>query len=298
MTPTAPPRATASRPAAPATPGHRRTVRTGSPPRRVSGPARGRPVTAPRRAPARGRTHRVESLGARVVAAVRRLPDHSLLDRVIRGRAWIAILGVMLAGIVAMQVEVLKLGATMGRAIERATALQSRNELLRESVASLADEQRIERLATGLGMVMPPPGGVGFLRAKASNASRAAASIKAPNAAAFQALMSSNGTITPPPTAPGAVTTAGGSGSTTTSTGTTATGATATGTTSTGASATGASSTASTATGTGAASTASPSTGSPSTGVATAAPLGTGGSGTSSSGTSTATGGGASVTGG
>ena len=35
----------------------------------------------------------------------------------------------------------------MGNAIEQATALQSRNELLRANVASLADDQRIERLA-------------------------------------------------------------------------------------------------------------------------------------------------------
>ncbi len=42
----------------------------------------------------------------------------------------------LLAGIVAMQVEVLKLSANMGRSIERGTALQSRNEQLRASVAA------------------------------------------------------------------------------------------------------------------------------------------------------------------
>ena len=112
----------------------------------------------------------------------------------------------MLAGIVAMQVEVLKLGATMGRAIEQGTALQSRNELLRDSVASLEDEQRIVRLASGLGMVMPAPGGVGFLRARASNVNRAAANIKAPDPAEFAAMLSSNGAITQPPVPPGAST--------------------------------------------------------------------------------------------
>ena len=129
-------------------------------------------------------------------AFVRGLPDHSLLDRLIRGRAWIPILGVMLAGIVAMQVEVLKLGATMGRAIERGSALQSRNELLRDSVASLEDEQRIMRLAGGLGMVMPSPGGVGFLQARNANVGQAAANIKPPDAAAFSMLLTSNGTLT------------------------------------------------------------------------------------------------------
>src|SRR5205085_833946 len=150
-------------------PGVRRTPRQpgtprkpGTPriPRRVSGPATGRV----REAPVATRIARPR----RRAAFLRDLPDHPLLDRLVRGRAWIPLLGVMLAGIVAMQVEVLKLGASIGRSIERSTALQSRNELLRESVASLADEQRIERLASGLGMVMPTPGAVGFLAARRS----------------------------------------------------------------------------------------------------------------------------------
>ena len=65
-----------------------------------------------------------------------------------------------------MQVEVLKLGAGIGRSIERGTQLQSRNELLRASVATLADDQRIERLAVGMGMVMPAPTAVSFLSLK------------------------------------------------------------------------------------------------------------------------------------
>src|ERR1700722_13346200 len=47
-----------------------------------------------RRAPARART--TGSLRGRAFAFVRALPDHQLLDRLIRGRAWIAMLGVML----------------------------------------------------------------------------------------------------------------------------------------------------------------------------------------------------------
>jgi hypothetical protein len=106
----------------------------------------------------------------------------------------------MLAGIVAMQVEVLKLGATMGRAIERGSALQTRNELLRESVATLADDQRIIRLASSrLGMIMPAPGGVGFLQARGANAAKAAANIKPPDSAAFSTLLTSNSAITQTP---------------------------------------------------------------------------------------------------
>jgi hypothetical protein len=102
----------------------------------------------------------------------------------------------MLAGIVAMQVEQLKLGASIGRSIQRSATLQSRNELLRMSVAALADDQRIERLAAGMGMIMPSPEAIGFLSAKAGgNASKAAADIHAPDTQGFLSLMSSNGAV-------------------------------------------------------------------------------------------------------
>jgi len=150
--------------------------------RRVSGPGRSAPAGTlrSRRAVARG------SLSIRAAAFVRALPEHRLLDRIVRGRAWIPMLGILLAGIVAMQVEVLKFGASMGRSIERTTALQSQNELLRASVARLADDQRIESRAAAMGMVMPAPDAIGFMSLRPNGyVQRAAASIHAPNAASF-----------------------------------------------------------------------------------------------------------------
>ena len=79
-------------------------------PRRVSGPVRGR---AERSSPAV--TGRRPSVAARGLLVIRGLPEHALLDRIVRGRVWIPLLGVLLVGIVAMQVEILKLGAGMGR---------------------------------------------------------------------------------------------------------------------------------------------------------------------------------------
>ena len=66
--------------------------------------------------------------------------------------------GVLLTGIVAAQVEILKLGASMGRALEQTTTLTTQNEALRGNVAQLADDQRIVRLADNMGLVFPPPG--------------------------------------------------------------------------------------------------------------------------------------------
>jgi len=128
-------------------------------------------------------------LPQRVVELIRTLPDHSLLDRIVRGRTWIALLGIMLAGIVAMQVELLKLNASIGRSIALGAALQSRNDNLRASVSSLSDAQRIERLASGMGMVMAGPTAVQFLDARHVSAAKAAANIHAPDAASFQAAL-------------------------------------------------------------------------------------------------------------
>ena len=186
-----------------------------SAPRRVSGPVGGRAAaaaaaataataagaraaTAPGIALPRRTTRRPRAVGVRlrVGAFIRSLPDHRLLDRLIRGRWWIPVLGVMLAGIVAMQVEVLKLGASMGRSLERNSVLSSRNAELRQSVATLGDDQRIEQLAASMGMVMPPAQAVGFLAASAAaNAGRALANIHEPSASSFLALTPANGEI-------------------------------------------------------------------------------------------------------
>ncbi|HTX31689.1 MAG TPA: hypothetical protein VMD09_09890 [Solirubrobacteraceae bacterium] len=126
------------------------------------------------------------ALGGRALALVRGLPDHSLIDRLVRGRAWIPVLGVLLAGIVAMQVEILKLGASTGRAVEQTATLQTRNEALQAGVATLADDQRIERIAAARGMVMPSPDSLVFLTARpGAQIVRALGNIQAPDPSSF-----------------------------------------------------------------------------------------------------------------
>jgi hypothetical protein len=205
-------------------PGHRRRLRPKSAPkapRRVSGPSRGRLAdslpqwpgietqprteTRPRtktrpRGQTRSRTKARRAPGvplrARALVFARGLPDHPLLDRLIRGRAWIPLLGVMLAGIVAMQVEVLKLGTSIGRSIERSATLQTRNDQLRMTVAALDGDQRIERLAAARGMIMPAPETIGFLSARQGTSVRQAlANVHAPDATGFLSQTTSNGGI-------------------------------------------------------------------------------------------------------
>jgi hypothetical protein len=151
---------------------------------------------------------------------VRGLPDHSLIDRLVRGRAWIPVLGVLLAGIVAMQVEILKLGASMGRSVQRTALLQTQNDSLRASVAGLADDQRIERLAAGMGMSMPRPEALVFLQAHpGSGLGKALANIHAPDPTGFVSQLAAQAAaaaalMPPPPASTSATSTTTTSGAT------------------------------------------------------------------------------------
>ena len=127
-------------------------------PRRVSGPiARSVPaVTLP--APRHGSTGAFERLRA--------LPDHRMVDRLLRGRAWIWLIGLMLGGIVAMQVSLLKINAGISQSVEQASTLERVNADLETEVARLSSGERIQQAAAEEGMVAPPAGDVGFLRAR------------------------------------------------------------------------------------------------------------------------------------
>jgi hypothetical protein len=106
------------------------------------------------------------------------------------------LLGVLLAGIVAMQVEVLKLGANIGRSLDRTTTLENTNQLLRANVAWLSDDQRIEKLAAGMGMVMAPPTAITMLpAAQGAAATRAAANIHAPSQSTFTTQQTKTGAV-------------------------------------------------------------------------------------------------------
>ena len=140
--------------------GHARTRTAPHRPRRVSGPvARPRAVPAVALpAPRRGSTGVFERLRA--------LPESRFVDRVLRGRVWIWVIGLMLGGIVAMQVSLLKLNAGISHSVEQAGTLERVNADLETEVARLSSGERIQAVAADEGMVAPPAGDVAFLRAR------------------------------------------------------------------------------------------------------------------------------------
>jgi hypothetical protein len=149
------------------------------PPRRISGPSR--PKRDPR-ATATAATAVVRPpLAMRVGARAMRVGDARLLDRLVRGRAWIALMAIGLIGIVFMQVSLLKLNAGISRAVTAADTFDRQNSSLREDISKLDSGERIQSVAAKLGMVTPAAGDVHYLDGRGADGARAAAAIKPPD---------------------------------------------------------------------------------------------------------------------
>jgi hypothetical protein len=103
------------------------------------------------------------TLGARAVAGLRAMPDHIVVDRLIRGRVWIGLIACLLLGLVGMQVALLKLNAGIGRAVQQGANLERRNGELRANISRLGSEERIQAMGAKLGLIMPDAGSVTYL---------------------------------------------------------------------------------------------------------------------------------------
>ena len=155
-----------------------RRTPTQRPPRRISGPSR--PKRDPR-ASATGATAVARPpLAMRLGTRAMRVGDARVLDRLVRGRAWIALVAVALMGIVFMQVSLLKLNAGISRAVTAADTFDRQNSSLREEISKLDSGERIQAVAAKLGMVTPAAGDVHYLDGRGADGARAAASIKPP----------------------------------------------------------------------------------------------------------------------
>ena len=173
-------------PAATAAERHAARARTARParlPRRVSGPVvRPRAVPAPK--PVTSAFDRIKGL-----------PDHRVIDRLLRGRVWICFIGVALMGIVAMQVSMLKLNSGISRAVETTATLERQNSDMEARIARLASGERIRAAADTGSMVTPAAGEVHYLRVRGGIDGRLAARrMRAPSDDA-KSLMANHGVV-------------------------------------------------------------------------------------------------------
>ena len=151
--------------------------------RRVSGPLRPVPAAAP--------VVRRGSTG--VFERIRALPETRLVDGLLRGRAWIWVIGILLGGIVAMQVSLLKLNAGISNAVTTASTLERQNADFEAQIAQLSSGERVRDAAAAEEMVTPAPGAIEFLRARPDRDGRLAARRMAPPSAEAIAIVENNG---------------------------------------------------------------------------------------------------------
>jgi hypothetical protein len=140
-------------------------------------PARKAP--ARRSAPARRPGGQLIPIAVGTATAVRHLPDSSLMVRMTRGRVWIGVLGVLLAGIVAINVVTLSLAASAGQIDRNIAALESENSLLHTRDAERSGVARVRHEAAALGLATATTDQIGYLRASAHDASVAAQRLSA-----------------------------------------------------------------------------------------------------------------------
>ena len=136
-----------------------------APARRKSGPvARPKTATQPKPRPA-----------TRTVARAAQSGGSVLLDGLLRGRAWVLLVGVLLAGIVFLNVSVLELNRGIAQTDAAAAKLERENSLLRERLAAMDSTERIQERAEARGFVLPSPGDVIYLNPKRERDARLAA---------------------------------------------------------------------------------------------------------------------------
>jgi cell division protein FtsL len=139
--------------------------------RRLSGPSAGAPAVA----------LPVRVLNAPFTRAARARTG-SLLDALLSGRGWIALVFVLLAGIVFFNVDLLQMNRDIARDADRISSLKRENARMLLEEARLASSERIQESAAQLGLVLPAPGEVRYLKARPTrDAGLAVKRITAPN---------------------------------------------------------------------------------------------------------------------
>ena len=96
------------------------------------------------------------------VNAVSGIADSGFVVGMSRGRAWIVVLGLLLGGIVALNVIGLSLSSSGGTVSAKIDEIQQENSVLRGRIASRLSNERITRAATSLGLAVPAPDAVHY----------------------------------------------------------------------------------------------------------------------------------------
>jgi hypothetical protein len=111
----------------------------------------------------------------RTAFAVSGVADSGLVHWLTRGRLWIVVLTTLLVGIVSLNVFALSINASSSRVGRQADELKRQISGLRAKIATDgASNQRVQAAAAKVGLIVPEPGSVGYLRPSHDDAAVAA----------------------------------------------------------------------------------------------------------------------------
>ncbi len=126
------------------------------PSRRHSAPSRRRRAAPPHRRPSlrlvRGTAH-----------AVTHLPESSAVIGISRSRRWIAVVGILLIGIVAINVLTVSYGSMASNVETDIQKLENRNAILESSKITALSMPRVRSAAVASGMAVPDPTDIRYL---------------------------------------------------------------------------------------------------------------------------------------
>jgi hypothetical protein len=148
----------------------------------TAAPARKAPArrkAAPRRRAGAGVIPIAAGTAGRAAVAVTQLPESGLIYRLTRGRAWIGVLGVLLVGIVALNVVTLSFAASAGKVDERITELSNENSMLQSREAQHYGQARIRHEAAEQGLAMSTTAGPQMIETRKGDVAAAAARLAA-----------------------------------------------------------------------------------------------------------------------
>jgi uncharacterized membrane protein YgcG len=159
-----------------------RTAPRPAPKRKPRKPSRATAARARARQAPAGRLMRPAVAGAalfpqaavRSAGAVRDISDSTLIMRLTRGRGWIAVLGAMLVGIVALNVLSLSLTAGSGRLSLQIDTYKQEISGLRAQIDERLSATRVEDEAARLGLAVPDPKAITYLEPGDGDAARLA----------------------------------------------------------------------------------------------------------------------------
>ncbi len=102
------------------------------------------------------------------------IADSGLVLRLTRSRLWIGLLGTLLVGIVGLNVFALSFNAASSKTAGISDELRRENSALRAQIAGGLSNERLQRAAARLGLVVPEPGAIRYLNPAPGDAAAAA----------------------------------------------------------------------------------------------------------------------------